>query len=57
MSQSQPTVLQVLAHKIETKKNEVEALEALHRMLRETYGDALPNEAANQALESLLRNE
>ena len=54
MSQYEPNALQILAHRIDVKKTEVQDMEALYRMLGKTYGHKLPDEAADRALLDLL---
>ncbi|WP_419737950.1 hypothetical protein [Ruegeria sp.] len=56
MSQYTPSSMEYLAARIDDKRKELEALEALHKTLLEAFGRRLPNEAADLALSEILLN-
>ncbi len=54
MSQYTPSSMECLAARIDDKRKELEALEALYNTLLEAFGRRLPNEDADNGLKDIL---
>ena len=54
MSQYTPSSMECLAARIDDKRKELEALEALYNTLLEAFGRRLPDEDADNGLKDIL---
>jgi len=54
MSQYTPSSMEVLAAKIDNKRKELAALEALYKTLLDAFGRRLPNTDADNGLTDIL---